>query len=104
MGQYLIDTNSVSNYLSELFPGKVMDFLDKVTDQIPNISVITEIEILSWKTTEEVENIVKSFTSDSNIHDITPQIVKLCVELRQKKTIKLLMLLLQQRLWRMILL
>ena len=45
--QYLIDNNVIAYYFSGEFSEKAMDFVAKVIDQIPNISVITEIEALS---------------------------------------------------------
>ena len=48
MGQYLIDNNVISNYFTDSFPQKTMSFISDVMNQIPNISVITEIEALSW--------------------------------------------------------
>ena len=41
-----MDNNVISNYFSGCFAEKSMDFIADVIDQIPNISVITEIEAL----------------------------------------------------------
>lgn len=49
MGQYLIDTNIVSKYLSGLLPAAGEQLLDVVVDLVPQVSVITQIELLSWK-------------------------------------------------------
>ena len=88
MGQYLIDTNSVSSYLTENFSDAAMSFLDEVTNEIPNISVITEIEILSWKTSASVESIIKDFVYDSTVYSVTDDVVNICVELLRKRNIK----------------
>jgi hypothetical protein len=50
MERYLIDNNIISNYFLESFPEKTMDFISDVIDEVPNMSVITEIEALSWIT------------------------------------------------------
>lgn len=50
MEQYLIDTNVVSDYLSASLPAAGIDFLDTVIDAVPNLSVISQIEILCWNT------------------------------------------------------
>lgn len=52
MGQFLIDNNAISNYFSGLFPENGMDFMAEVLDKTPIISVITEIEALSWINTD----------------------------------------------------
>ncbi|MEL1244292.1 type II toxin-antitoxin system VapC family toxin [Flavobacterium sp. DGU11] len=89
MGQeYLIDTNVISGYFSELFSENSLDFLDIVTNLIPNISVITEIEILSWKTSTDVEDVVRDFVSDGIVFGITPEIVEISVNIRRRKNIK----------------
>lgn len=41
MEQYLIDTNVVSDYLSELFPEAGMTLIDEAIDATPNLSIIT---------------------------------------------------------------
>ena len=49
MGQYLIDTNVISDYFSGAFSANAMSFLADVIDKVPNLSVITKIEALSWR-------------------------------------------------------
>jgi hypothetical protein len=49
MEQYLIDTNVVSDYLSASLPAFSIEFLDAVINDIPNLSVISQIELLCWK-------------------------------------------------------
>ena len=44
--QYLIDTNSVIDYLGKKISPSGMDFMNGVMDSGPNISVITKIEVL----------------------------------------------------------
>ena len=50
MGNYLIDTNVVSDYFSASFPVAGMTLMDNAIDDIPNLSIITEIELLCWDT------------------------------------------------------
>jgi hypothetical protein len=62
MGQYLIDNNVISSYFSERFQEKGMDFIAEVIDQTPNVSVITEIEALSWVNPDlNKEKIIQEF-------------------------------------------
>lgn len=88
MGKYLIDTNVVSDYFSASYPAAGMTLMDKAIDDIPNLSVITEIELLCWDTDEVTEQNVKSFIADSNVLNITPDIVAQCIKLRKGKKIK----------------
>jgi len=88
MGQYLIDTNTASNLLQAKLPENGIALMRSITDAIPNISVITKIELLSWKTTEAVEALVRDFITDSNVLGLDEEITELCVGLRRKKSIK----------------
>jgi len=89
MGQYLIDNNVISSYFSERFSNKAMDFIAEVMDQTPNISVITEIEALSWVNSDlSKEKIIQEFIKDANIFALTPAVVSQCVTIRRSKKIK----------------
>ena len=89
MGQYLIDNNVISNYLTEVFPQKTMSFISDVIDKIPNISVITEIEALSWIAPDRIyETIIKEFVNDANILPLTKNVVAECVQIRRSRKIK----------------
>lgn len=89
MGQYLIDNNAISNYFSSLFSDSAMQFMSDVIDQIPNISVITEIEALSWITSDKnKELIVQEFIKDAAIISLSPAVVKQCVIIRRSCKIK----------------
>jgi hypothetical protein len=49
--KYLWDTNTVIYYLQEQFPPSAGKFIDEtLKESMPAISVITEIELLCWKT------------------------------------------------------
>ncbi len=88
MEQYLIDTSVVPDYFTASFPAAGMQFMDTVINAIPNLSVITQIELLCWKTDAATEQKVKDFISDSNVLDITPDVTTQCVNLRKGKKIK----------------
>jgi predicted nucleic acid-binding protein len=89
MGQYLIDNNVISNYFSGRFSEKGMDFVAAVLDQKPNISVITEIEALSWINPDKSkEQIVKAFIEDANVLALTTAIVIECINIRRSRSIK----------------
>ena len=89
MGEYLIDTNVISGYFSETLSESALDFLGEVIDNIPNLSVITEIEALSWINADKnKERILREFTGDSTIWGVTPQVVQQCVSIRRSRKIK----------------
>ncbi len=46
--QCLIDTNAVIDYLGSRLPASGMDFMNKVIDAVPNVSVVTKIEVLGF--------------------------------------------------------
>ena len=88
MEQYLIDTNVISDYFSAALPARGIQFIDFVIDEIPNISVISQIELLCWKTDFVKEQKIKDFTTDSVILDITPNVIANCVNIRRNKKVK----------------
>lgn len=45
MERYLIDPNVVSDYFSASLPASGLQFMDSVIDVVPNLSVITQIEL-----------------------------------------------------------
>lgn len=88
MERYLIDTNVISDYLSAALPDAGMLKIDAVIDAVPNLSIITQIELLCWKTTPVIELNIKNFIADSKIIHITPDVISGCVWLRKSKKIK----------------
>lgn len=88
MEQYLMDTNVVSDYLSATLTDKGLSFMDKAMDAIPNISIITQIELLCWNTDEVTTQSIKEFITDSIVLDIDPDVITHCVALRKGKKIK----------------
>jgi predicted nucleic acid-binding protein len=88
MEQYLIDTNVVPDYFTASFSAAGMQFMDTAIDATPNLSVITQIELLCWKTDAATEQKVTDFISDSIVLDINPDVITQCVNLRKGKKIK----------------
>jgi predicted nucleic acid-binding protein len=88
MEQYLIDTNTVSDYFSASFPAAAMALMDTAIDATPNISIITQIELLCWNTDAATTQNVQNFIADSIVLDITPDVIAQCVSIRKGKKIK----------------
>ncbi len=86
MEQYLIDTNVVSDYFSASFSAAGMALMDAAIDAVPNISIITQIELLCWNTTDKATTQhVKNFIADSVVLDISPDVIIQCVSIRRAK-------------------
>jgi len=88
MERYLIDTNVISDYFSASLAASGLQFMDSVIDAVPNLSVITQIELLCWKTDTVKEQRVKDFIIDSEVLDITPDVIIHCVNIRRDKKVK----------------
>jgi predicted nucleic acid-binding protein len=65
-----------------------MTLMDMVVNAIPNIAVITQIELLCWNTDDVTSQNIQDFIADSNVLDITPDVIAHCVALRKGKKIK----------------
>ncbi len=66
MEHYLIDTNAVSDHLSSLFPPNGMLLLDDVINNVPNLSVISQIEFLCWNVANDTKaEHIRQFLADA---------------------------------------
>lgn len=88
MEQYLIDTNAISDYFSATLTEKGLLFMDSVINDVPNLSIISQIELLCWKTDSVKEQKVKEFIDDSVILDINSDVITQIVSIRRSKKIK----------------
>jgi predicted nucleic acid-binding protein len=86
MGQHLIDTNIVSKYMSGLLPAEGERLISAVLDDRSQLSVITQIELLSWKSGFDVQ--IRGFVDDSLIFPLTDEVVNACVNLRRQRKIR----------------
>lgn len=87
--QYLIDTNAVIDYLGKKLSYSGMDFMDRIVDAVPNISVITKIEVLGFNTSDEHSQLLNNFIHDATVLDLTASIVDVCIEIRKKNKTQL---------------
>jgi len=89
--KYFWDTNTAIYYLQKLFPARAEVFIDTVLQESqPALSVITEIELLCWKTAAQKDVVVlKEFTSDAHVFELEQSIKLKTIELRKTYTIKL---------------
>lgn len=87
--QYLIDTNAVIDYLGKKLPSTGMDFMNRIVDAVPNISVITKIEVLGFNAPEEHTQLLANFMDDAVVLDLTSSIVDKCISIRKTNKIPL---------------
>lgn len=89
--KYLWDTNVVIYYLQQQFSAPAEKFIDKLlVESMPAFSVITELELLCWKTTNEEDQIVlKEFVTNAKIFELNPLIKLKTIYLRKSSKIKL---------------
>ena len=87
--EYLIDSNVVIDYLGKKFPLVSMRFLNNVIDSIPNISIITKIEVLGFITTDEHYKLLEDFMADASVLDLSNNIVDQTIKIRKFQKTKL---------------
>lgn len=88
--EYLIDSNVIIDYMSEKFPGHVLDSLDTIINTSFFLSIINKIELLGFKDlTPSEESKFDTLINASNIILLHDDIVDQTVILRKKYAIKL---------------
>jgi predicted nucleic acid-binding protein len=81
--QYLIDTNTAIDYLSKKLPNAGMAFMNDVVDSMPNVSVVTKIEMLGFNASDEHYKLLSDFMNDSIVLDLTESIVDTSIVIRK---------------------
>lgn len=89
--KYLWDTNTAIYYLQQQFPLPAEKFIDNtLIDFEPAISVITEIELLCWKTTDQKDvEVLHNFINDALVFELEDEIKLKTAEIRRSHKIKL---------------
>ncbi len=87
--QYLLDANALLDYLSGRLTDTAMSFMDEVVDAIPNVSVVTKIEVLSVNLHDEHMQLLNNFMSDAIILDLSTNVVKNCIVICKTHSIDL---------------
>jgi predicted nucleic acid-binding protein len=88
MGQYLIDSNVISDYFAGQLSDKAMRFVSSALNIASNISVITAIETLSWRSSARTEAIIKEFVNNSNVLGLSQKVAGHCVQIRRSRKVK----------------
>jgi len=88
--RYLLDSNTVIDYIGGLYSGRTKQWLDQFIDEEINVSVITKIEVLSFDPDKDDNYpILVEFFKTSNIFELIDEIVDKTILIRQKQKIKL---------------
>ena len=89
--KYIWDTNTAIYFLQQQFPLRAEKFMDDLLREgLPCISVITEIELLCWKTaTEKDLEVLQSFISDALVIELERPVKLKTAEIRKQHRIKL---------------
>ena len=87
--RYILDSNVIIGFLAGKLPSSGMETVSAIVDQIPNISVISQIEVLRFNGTPENEAILNSFVSSSAIHPLSADVVQRTIALCKQRKIKL---------------
>ena len=88
MGQgYLVDTNTIIDYLENRLPVTSINLKDKIPIQI---SVISRIELLAWqKASDEQLKVLNGFISASTVFNLEENIIPKSIEIRKIYRLKL---------------
>lgn len=87
---YLIDTNVIIYLLDKKLPETAEAFLVSIIDESCQVSVITQIELLSWLPPRyEDKLILEVFVNGCHIIDLSPAIIQETIRLRQLYKLKL---------------
>ena len=65
-----------------------MNFLNRIVNKTPFVSVITKIEVLGFKSNVETSKLLSSFFLDSIIIALNANIVDITIEIRKQHKIK----------------
>jgi predicted nucleic acid-binding protein len=89
--KYLWDTNTVIYYLQNQFSTAAEKFIDEVVSNFqPAISIITEIELLCWKTaTTDDLSLINSFIQNAVVFELDSEIKSKTVFVRKNSGLKL---------------
>ena len=88
---HLLDTNIIIYYLQQQLPASAANYLDEVfRTSMPAISVITEMELLCWKSATEADvALLRQFIEDVTVISLTESVKQRAIEVRKASGIKL---------------
>lgn len=82
---YLIDTNVISHLFSNRLPNNGKEFVISVINQTFLVSVVTEIEVLTYHEIPEKMPLIEEFMQLSSVLQLDYNITRRAIELRRKQ-------------------
>jgi len=90
MGQrFLIDTNVIIDYTSNLIPGNGTAFVENIFNTAFNTSVVVKIEVLGYNDAPAKMHLLEEFLASATIFPLDDAVTQKTIELRRIKKIKL---------------
>jgi predicted nucleic acid-binding protein len=86
---YLVDSNVIIGYLAGTIPAPGMTAVSAIVDDIPHISVISQIEVLRFTDTPENEQVLADFVKAAVIHPLNEPVIRRTIALCKQSSIKL---------------
>ena len=85
---YLLDSNVIIGYLAAKIPIAGMNAVSSIVDNVPLISVISQIEVLRFNDVPENEKVLVDFIDSATIHPLSPGIVRRTITLCKQTKMK----------------
>jgi predicted nucleic acid-binding protein len=86
--RFLLDSNTVIDFLGAKYSDEGMNLVTSAMDDIPNISIITKIEVLSYKTSTEEYSLLQNFCKDALVLELNDEIVDKTIDIRIQHKLK----------------
>ena len=83
--KFLIDTNIISHLFAERLPNIGREFIKKVIDNDFTISVVVEIEALTYHETPHKMPLIEEFINLATILPLEKDVTKKAIELRRRQ-------------------
>jgi len=87
--KYLLDSNVIIGYLDNKITQSGITFVSAVINKVPNVSVISKIEVLRFNTTETVTEVLRSFFNYAVVYQLDNSVVEKTIDICRNHRIKL---------------
>jgi predicted nucleic acid-binding protein len=87
--EYLLDSNVIIGYLDNKIPASGMAFVSGIVDRVPNVSVISKIEVLRFNAPPQIEMVLSAFFDNSKLLLLDEDVVKITISVCKQHRIKL---------------
>jgi predicted nucleic acid-binding protein len=87
--KYLLDSDVIIGYLDNKIPAAGMAFVSEIVDNVPNVSVISKIEVLRFNAPPKIEQVLSAFFDHSKLFQLDEEVVKITIDVCKQCKIKL---------------